>query len=142
MQPNRGGQSRIVTAVRSEINVTPLVDVCLVLLIIFMVVAPLLRRGIEVVLPETVNPRSMPEVSRQITLSMTSDGSIFVDHARIPMERLAAILRSIHDQAAARLVVVDGDRRLRYEKVATVLQMVRDAGFDRAGLATLKRKAQ
>ena len=128
----------IVTALRSEINVTPLVDVCLVLLIIFMVVAPLLRKGIDVDLPQTANPRSMPDA--QLTLSIRSDGNVFVDQTWVPRERLAATLKASHDQAPARPVIVDGDRRLPYREVASVLQMVRDAGFERVGPATEKRK--
>ena len=138
VRANPGSQVRAVTAVRSEINVTPLVDVCLVLLIIFMVVAPLLRKGIDVDLPQTANPRSMPDA--QLTLSIRSDGNVFVDQAWVPRERLAATLKASHDQAPARPVIVDGDRRLPYQEVASVLQMVRDAGFERVGLATEKRK--
>lgn len=138
VRANPGSQVRAATAVRSEINVTPLVDVCLVLLIIFMVVAPLLRKGIDVDLPQTASSRSMPEP--QLTLSIKSDGSVFVDQTRVPRERLAATLKASHDQAPARPVIVDGDRRLPYQEVASVLQMVRDAGFERVGLATEKRK--
>ena len=64
MRSNLSGQVRAVTAVRNLINVTPLVDVCLVLLIIFMVVAPMLNKSIAVILPETAKPRSMPELER------------------------------------------------------------------------------
>jgi biopolymer transport protein TolR len=138
VRANPGSQVRAVTAVRSEINVTPLVDVCLVLLIIFMVVAPLLRKGIDVDLPQTANPRSMPDA--QLTLSIRSDGNVFVDQAWVPRERLATTLKASHDQAPARPVIVDGDRRLPYQEVASVLQMVRDAGFERVGLTTEKRK--
>ena len=120
------------------INVTPLVDVCLVLLIIFMVVAPLLRKGIDVDLPQTASPKSLPEV--QLTLSIRADGNVFVDQTSVPRERLAATLKASHDQAPTRPVVVDGDRHLQYQEVASVLQMVRDAGFERVGLATEKRK--
>ena len=138
VRANPGSQVRAVAAVRSEINITPLVDVCLVLLIIFMVVAPLLRRGIDVDLPQTANPRSMPDA--QLTLSIRSDGNVFVDQTQVPQERLAATLKARHDQAPARPVVVDGDRHLPYREVAAVLRMVRDAGFERVGLATEKRK--
>jgi biopolymer transport protein TolR len=138
VRANPGSQVRAVAAVRSEINVTPLVDVCLVLLIIFMVVAPLLRRGIDVDLPRTSSLRSMPDA--QLTLSIRSDGKVFVNQAQVPRERLAATLKASHDQAPGRPVVVDGDRRLPYQEIASVLQMVRDAGFERVGLATEKRK--
>ena len=139
VRANPGSQVRAVTAVRSEINVTPLVDVCLVLLVIFMVVAPLLRRGIDVDLPWTASSRSMPDT--QLNLSIRSDGNVFVDQTQVPRERLAAMLKASHDQGPGRPVVVDGDRRLPYQEVASVLQMVRDAGFERVGLATERPKA-
>ena len=138
MQPNHGRQVRAVAAVRSEINVTPLVDVCLVLLIIFMVVAPLLRHGIDVDLPRTGSLRSLPDT--QLNLSIRRDGNVFVDQAQVPREHLAATLKARHDQAPGRPVVVDGDRLLPYQEIASVLQLVRDAGFERVGLATEKRK--
>jgi biopolymer transport protein TolR len=134
-------RAQAVAAVRSEINVTPLVDVCLVLLITFMVVAPMLNRRIEVLLPETASPKSLSGVRSQLTLSIKSDGNVFVDGDWVPQERLAATLKARHDVAPARLVVVDGDRRLQYRAVAALLQMVRDAGFDRVGLATDKRQS-
>jgi biopolymer transport protein TolR len=130
------------TAVRSEINVTPLVDVCLVLLIIFMMVGPLLRKGIQVALPDTPHPMSMPEVSHQLTLFIKSDGNIFLDQAWVRPQRLLPMLKAIHNSSPDRPVVVDGDRRLPYEDVALVLQMVRDAGFDRVGLATVRRPSE
>ena len=138
VRANPGRQVPAVTAVRSEINVTPLVDVCLVLLVIFMVVAPLLSRGIDVDLPRTSSLRSMPDA--QLTLSIKRDGNVFVDQAQVPRERLAATLKASHDRAPARPVVVDGDRLLPYQEIASVLQMVRDAGFERVGLATEKRQ--
>jgi biopolymer transport protein TolR len=138
VQANPGRQVRAVAAVRSEINVTPLVDVCLVLLIIFIMVAPLLRRGIDVDLPRTSSLRSMPDA--QLTLSIRSDGNVFVDRVQVPRERLAATLAASHAQVPGRPVVVDGDRLLPYQEVASVLQMVRDAGFDRVGLATERRQ--
>jgi len=108
------------------------------LLIIFMVVAPLLHKGIDLDLPRTAHPGDMPEA--QLTLSIRSDGNVFVDQTPVSRERLAAMLKTSHEQAPARPVVVDGDRRLRYKQIASILRMVRDAGFERVGLATEKRK--
>ena len=70
LQPGSSGSGREAMVLRSEINVTPLVDVCLVLLIIFIVITPMLRQGITVALPKTANPSRIPEVERQLTLSI------------------------------------------------------------------------
>jgi biopolymer transport protein TolR len=126
--------------VRSQINVTPLVDVCLVLLIIFMVVTPMLQKGIDVALPETHQPEKMPENSKQLTLSVKLDGSVFVNQNWVPNEQLAAALKNIHDQTPDKSVVLKGDRRLKYKKVREVMKLVNEAGFSHVGLVTEKVK--
>src|SRR5271157_760814 len=70
--------------VKSDINITPLVDVCLVLLIIFMVVTPLLQSGIPVQLPETGKPEKYPEIAKQIKVAITEDGKIFINQDWVP----------------------------------------------------------
>jgi biopolymer transport protein TolR len=137
MRQVHAGRVREAAAIRGEINVTPLVDVCLVLLIIFMLVAPALRQGIAISLPRTGSAPRLSERPRTLTLAIGEDGSVSVDGARVPQDRLAAVLQASHDQAAeARMVVVNGDRTLPYQTLATVLATVRAAGFDRIGLAT------
>src|SRR4051812_29180475 len=84
--------------VRGEINVTPLVDVCLVLLIIFMVVTPMLQKGIAVTLPQTADPAKMPESQKEVTVSVKSDGSVFVQQNFVAPEGLPAMLKDIHEQ--------------------------------------------
>jgi biopolymer transport protein TolR len=138
MRPLIRRQGRAAAAVRPEINVTPLVDVCLVLLIIFMVVTPQLRKSVDVALPETARPASLPDLRGLVTVSITRDGSVFVDHAKVPRQRLVETLHALHGQANAAPLVIDGDRLLLYRQVATVLQAARDAGFQRVGLATRK----
>jgi biopolymer transport protein TolR len=123
---------------RSEINVTPLVDVCLVLLIIFMVVTPLLR-GIEVDLPKTAHPLAMPEVPGQLSIFLTDAGEVFVGPELVAPERLHAVLAAAHASAALHRVVVDGDQRVPYARMVKLLTAVREAGFDRVGLAAQRR---
>jgi biopolymer transport protein TolR len=123
--------------VRSEINVTPLVDVCLVLLIIFMVVTPLLR-GREVELPRTAHPLAMPEAFGQLTIFLHANGDISVGPERVAPERLVASLSSQHASAFHR-VVVDGDKEVPYARMTALLAAVQEAGFDRVGLAALRR---
>jgi biopolymer transport protein TolR len=130
----------LVQEVRSQINVTPLVDVCLVLLIIFMVVTPMLQKGIDVALPETVKPDKMPEGSKQLDVSVKQDGSIYVSQNWVPDDRVQAMLKDIHEQTPDKSVVVKGDKRLKYKQVRKVMEMLNEAGFSRVGLVMEKQK--
>jgi biopolymer transport protein TolR len=125
--------------VRSEINVTPLVDVCLVLLIIFMVITPMLRHEVPVQLPETENPGRIPEISRQLTVSMEKDGTVWVDSTPVPLAELPDALRRLRSAGPDRTVIVEGDRRLRYEQISRMLEKIEEAGFRSVGLITEKR---
>jgi biopolymer transport protein TolR len=120
--------------VQSAINVTPLVDVCLVLLIIFMVVTPMLQKGVDVALPETQGPAKMPETQKQLTISIKQDGSVFVKDSWVTDERLPATLKEIHEQNPEKTVVVKGDRRLKYKDVRKLMRVINEAGFTRVGL--------
>jgi biopolymer transport protein TolR len=130
----------LVLEVRSQINVTPLVDVCLVLLIIFMVVTPMLQKGVDVALPETRKPEKMPENSKQLDVSVKQDGSVFVGQNWVPDDQLAGTLKTVHDQTPDKSVVLKGDRRLKYKKVREVMKLINEAGFSRVGLVTEKVK--
>jgi biopolymer transport protein TolR len=130
----------LVQEVKSTINVTPLVDVCLVLLIIFMVVTPLLQKGVDVALPETKVPEKMPENSKQLTISIKQDGSVFVSQNWVPDGQVPATLKGIHDQTPDKQVVLKGDRRLKYKKVREVMRLINEAGFSRVGLVVEKVK--
>lgn len=119
---------------QSDINVTPLVDVCLVLLIIFMVVTPMLQKGVNVMLPETQNPTKMAENERQLEISIKADGSAFVNQKPVLDEILPATLEEIFGNNPDREVVVKGDRRLKYKRVRQVMRLINEAGFTRVGL--------
>jgi biopolymer transport protein TolR len=130
----------LVREVRSDINVTPLVDVCLVLLIIFMVVTPMLQKGVDIALPETVNPTKMPENAKQLTLAIKSDGSVFVNQNWVTKENLKNTLAEVHTSTPDKDVVIKADRRLKYKDVRGLMQLVNEVGFSRVGLVTEKRK--
>jgi len=131
----------MVAEVRSDINVTPLVDVCLVMLIIFMVVTPMLQKGVDVSLPQTGEPEKMPEGQKQLTISIKSDSSVFVDQRWVPAENVEAALAEIYDQTPDKDVVLKGDRRLKYKEVRALMQQINEAGFSRVGLVTEKSQS-
>ena len=128
--------------VQSDINVTPLVDVCLVLLIIFMVVTPLLQSGVPVLLPETTNPEKYPEGQKQVKIAIQEDGKMFIGQDWIPTK--AELIRRMDDMLKAdpqKEVVIKADRRLKYKDVREVMKALNEAGFTRVGLITTKRGA-
>jgi biopolymer transport protein TolR len=127
------------SALRAEINVTPLVDVCLVLLIIFMVVTPMLRRA-EVALPETLRPDRMPEKRTQLTISIGREGMVRLGALYVPAEGLPAALRQVYAHALDREIAIQGDYRLPYKEVRKVMELVQAARFTRVGLVTEKKK--
>lgn len=123
--------------IRAEINVTPLVDVCLVLLIIFMVVTPLIHAG-DVELPEAPSPDPWPaEPARsRVTLAYGPPIAISVDDDPGPLSQAAfeALLRAIRARNVRHDIVLRADRRLSYGEVKRALQTIQAAGFPAVGL--------
>ena len=133
---------KMVADVKSDINVTPLVDVCLVMLIIFMVVTPMLQKGVDVQLPQTNQPEKMPEGQKQLTITIKyPDGNVFVEQNWVPDDRLEAALADIHTQTPDKDVVIKGDKRLKYRQVRKLMQQVNEAGFSRVGVIAEKYQA-
>ena len=127
------------SGVKSDINVTPLVDVCLVLLIIFMVVTPLLQAGRAVQLPETGNPDKMPEGAKQLNVAIEADGSVFIGDKWIPNDQLLTEFQLIHERTPDKEVVIKGDRRLKYAEIRKLMKVINQAGFPGVGLETHKK---
>jgi biopolymer transport protein TolR len=119
----------------SEINVTPLVDVMLVLLIVFMVAAPLLTVGVAVDLPETA-AKPIPEQGEPLTVTVTGDGRIFVEDTPVDIDtlvpRLEAIARAGYDQR----IFIRGDQSRSYGEIVRVMGRINAAGFRQIGLVT------
>jgi biopolymer transport protein TolR len=126
--------------VKADINVTPLVDVCLVMLIIFMVVTPLLRAGADVNLPMTNQPPKMPEGAKQKTISMTARSEVVVDSVWIPDQNLATYFKEMHTQTPEKTLVIKADKSLKYKEVRRIMKIVNEAGFGGVGLVTDKRE--
>src|SRR6266508_5304726 len=124
------------TSLQSEINVTPLVDVCLVLLIIFMVVLPTMVNGIPVHLPQAASGDTLAKQPMQITLN--GDKTLYVDSVVIRRDELASELQRRHEQVQ-RPIVVRADKALPYGEVVSVLDACRKAGFETVGLAGEKQ---
>ena len=126
--------------VLADINVTPLVDVMLVLLIIFMITAPMLHQGIEVVLPEADAEFIPQQDDDPLILSINSDGIIFLQeepvHTSQLLERLTPQLASRQGQA----VYIKGDRELSYGKVIEVLDILQGGGITQINMVTDKRQ--
>ena len=119
----------------AEINVTPLVDVMLVLLIVFMVSAPLLQQGVEVNLPKA-NAGSLPQSEEPIVLSIQSDRSITLDEKPYSMAALGEKLSSLALSRPNLQVLVQADQAVNYGLVARVMAAVKKAKITRVGLVT------
>ena len=129
----RGGRGR--RGALSEINVTPLVDVMLVLLIVFMVTAPLLTVGVPVDLPKTKAP-ALGQDREPLAISVKKDGTIFLQKEPIPEDQLVDRLKAIAANGYDQRIFVRGDTLVSYGKVAEVMSLLAAAGFTHIALVT------
>ena len=129
-------------ALNSDINVTPLVDVCLVLLIIFMVVTPMLQKGVPVNLPVTSDPDKTPDTDKQLQISVKADGSVYLGPNVVRKDEVKTALDEIHARTPDREIAVKGDRLVKYGDVLDVLKACRDVGFNDVGLIAQPAKSQ
>ncbi|MGB3501881.1 MAG: protein TolR [Mesorhizobium sp.] len=127
--------------VMSEINVTPFVDVMLVLLIIFMVAAPLMTVGVPIDLPET-QAKAMNSDTQPITVSVNQEGKIFLQETEIPIEEVVPKLTAIAKTGYEERIYVRGDKTADYGTVMQVMARISSAGFRNLGLITLQEQDQ
>ena len=129
--PGTGSEAPI-----SEINVTPLVDVMLVLLIIFMVTAPLIQQGIEVQLPETRSTRSISIKENDVILSVNKDKEIYLGKTQLKLKEVTAKLKEIYKNKKKKEIYLRADKSIPYGFVIKVMALVKNAGIDQMGMIT------
>ncbi|MBC7150836.1 protein TolR [Ciceribacter selenitireducens] len=135
----RGGRRGGKKAPISEINVTPMVDVMLVLLIIFMVAAPMMTVGVPIDLPET-QAKAMNSDTQPITISVNPAGEIYLQETAIPLEDVVAKLEAIATTGYNERIYVRGDTAAAYGTVMQVMARISAAGFKNIGLVTLQEQ--
>lgn len=124
----------------SDINVTPMVDIMLVLLIIFMVITPMLQKGVSVDMAKATNPREMREADQDdaVVVAVSRDGKIYLGSDQLLVERLSERIQDLLAAKVDKTVYVKSDRRAKYGGVVDVVDTVRSAGVDTLGLLTDK----
>ncbi len=123
----------------SEINITPLADVMLVLLIIVMLIAPLLQKGVDVTLPEAANTSDKPENDSQTVLAVTADGRFFVDSAPTSEQELLTAVQTVLERKFEQIVLIKADQDAQYADVMAVLDRLQRAGIEDIGLITERK---
>jgi biopolymer transport protein TolR len=124
----------------ADINVTPMIDVLLVLLIIFMVIAPVTPKGLETLVPQPAPPNQQPSAAdqRTVVIQVMKDHSIRINQEPIAEDQLGARLEDIFKTRAERVVFVDGDPDIDYQYVARAIDIAHGAGIEKVGLMTQK----
>ena len=121
-------------ALTSDINVTPLVDVCLVLLIIFMVVTPMLQKGVDVMLPKGDSPGKKPDNPNQVMLAMKIDKTMWYDTKWYPDDVMRSTLKELYQRSPGKEIILKADSRLEYGDVKKMMKLVKETGYQNIGL--------
>ena len=136
----RGRSARRRRPPMSQINVTPFVDVMLVLLVIFMITAPLLTVGVEVDLPETDSPPLSGD-DEPLSITITGDGTTFLQETEVTLTDLIPKLRAITERRPDVRIFIRGDREIEYGRVMEVMGVLNTAGFNNVALVTEPRRS-
>ena len=125
-----------------DINVVPMADIMLVMLIIFMVITPMLQKGFSVEMAKTDNPRDMKEADKDdaVVLAVTRDGRFYLGNQQVPLEQVVEKVSEMLEGRLDKTVYVKSDARARYGDVVKVVDEVRAAGVDQIGLLTDQRE--
>jgi biopolymer transport protein ExbD/biopolymer transport protein TolR len=129
--------------VNSNINVTPMVDVMLVLLIIFMVITPMLQNKVSIDMAKVDNPTNMPDADKEdaIVVAVTRSGDVFLGQNKIAVTELGGLVREKLSEKSGKTIFVRADARAQFRAVEDAIDAVRTAGVDDVGLLTQKREA-
>lgn len=146
-QPSAGqsrSRGRRVSTSLSEINIIPLVDVMLVLLIIFMVAAPMMQRGVEVNLPTSSRTQPVQETRLYVTipLSYRDDGRVYIEEEAVAIEFLGERVRQVMLNSEQKDVFVRGDGAVQLQELIDVFDRLKDAGIERVGIVAQQRGAR
>ena len=128
--------------VNSNINVTPMVDVMLVLLIIFMVITPMLQNKVAITLAQVENPQAMPDADKEdaIVVAVTRDGGVYLGQNKVDPSQLGSLVRDKLADKADKMIYVRADERAQYKVVEDAIDDVRTAGVEEVGLLTQRRE--
>jgi biopolymer transport protein ExbD len=124
------------TGVKSDINVTPLVDVMLVLLIIMMIIAPLLQKGVDVRLPIATNSASKPETQDQTVLGIKADKTVWLNGVEVRKEEMRTRLEAILETKKEKLILIKADEDAPYSAIMDAMDQLRASGIEDVGLIT------
>jgi biopolymer transport protein ExbD/biopolymer transport protein TolR len=129
--------------VNSNINVTPMVDVMLVLLIIFMVITPMLQNKVNIDLAKAENPTNMPDADKEdsIVVAITRDGKVYLGQNKVSDAELGPKVRDLLSDKPGKTIFVRADARAQFRAVEDAIDAVRTAGVDKVGLLVQKRDA-
>ena len=122
--------------IKSDINVTPLVDVMLVLLIIMMIIAPLLQKGVDVRLPIATNSASKPETQDQTVLGIKADKTVWINGVEVRKEEMRTRLEAILETKKEKLILIKADEDAPYSAIMDAMDELRASGIEDVGLIT------